>query len=200
MRRSQLAAVAVMLACLPLSAQAQAGTGLRIGIAAGANLPNEDFADGAKTGMVFQGWAGLNLGTLGVRGEIHYSRSDLDAPIIRRVGNSALPDDGIGETSGNVDILGLTINGVFNLPTPVIRPYLIAGGGWYSRDVEQNVQGDLEEFRNLSRTDSDFGWNAGAGVAIPLGRISAYLEARYHSVNTGNRKTEFVPVVLGVVF
>jgi opacity protein-like surface antigen len=200
MHRTLGAAFAAMLVCLPLSAEAQSGMGLRIGLAAGANLPNEEFSDGAKTGVVFQGWAGLGLGSLGLRGELHYSRSDLDAPIIRRVGNSVLPDDGIGETSGSVDMLGLSLNGVLNLPTPVIRPYLIGGVGWYSRDVKQDVQTDLDEFRNLDRNDSDFGWNAGAGVALPLGRLSAYLEARYHSVNTPGEKTTFVPVVLGIVF
>lgn len=199
-QRAFAVALAATLTCLPLALEAQAGAGLRVGVAAGANLPNEEFADGAKTGLVFQGWAGLGLGALGLRGEIHYSRSDLDAPIIRQVGNSVLPENGIGETSGNVDMLGLSINGVLNLPTPVIRPYLIGGVGWYSRDVKQDVQGDLDEFRDLSRTDSDFGWNAGAGLAIPLGGISAYLEARYHSVNTTGEKTTFVPVVLGLVF
>lgn len=195
------AAAAALLAFTPAAlAEAQSGIGLRAGLAAGANLPNEEFSDGAKTGVVFQGWAGLGLGAFGLRGEVHYSRSDLDAPIIRRAGNAVLPDDGVGKTSGNVDILGLSVNGVLNLPTPAIAPYLIGGVGWYSRNVKQDVQSDLDEFRDLDRDDSDFGWNAGAGITIPLGSVRGYIEARYHSVDTPQTRTTFVPVVVGIVF
>lgn len=196
MPRLTLAAAAALLIALPASALAQSEPGFRGGLAAGVNLPNEDFGDGAKTGMVFQGWLGIGMGTFGVRGEALYSRSDLDAPIIGdNAGGISSP-----ETSGNVDILGFTVNGVFNLPTPVIRPYLIAGVGYYSRSVDQDVRDDFDELVNLSRTDSDFGWNAGAGVSVPLGGLNLYLEGRYHSVDTDDTRTTFAPIVLGISF
>lgn len=190
----------LLLAAAPAALHAQVTSGLRAGIAAGANLPADDFGDGAKTGMIFQGWVGLGLGSFGLRAEAHYSRSDIDAPLIRRAGNAVLPEDGIGETSGNVDILGLTLNGVLGIPAPVVSPYLIGGVGWYSRNVEQDVQSDLDEFRNLDRDDSDFGWNAGVGISFPFLIGRGYLEGRYHSVDSPQTRTTFVPVVFGIVF
>lgn len=195
MIRRVLAAAAALLIALPAVSLAQSGPGLGGGLAAGVNLPNEDFADGAKTGMVFQGWLGLGFGGLGLRAEALYSRSDLDAPLIGDIGGISSP-----ETSGNVDILGFTLNGVLTLPTPVIRPYLIGGVGYYSRSVDQDVRNDFDELISLSRTDSDFGWNAGAGVSIPLGGARLYVEGRYHSVDTEGTRTTFAPVVLGIAF
>src|SRR5690606_18652256 len=86
MPRLAQAAAAALLLIIPAAADAQDGIGLRGGLAVGANLPNDEFADGAKTGLVFQGWAGVGLGGFGLRGELHYSRSDLDSPLIRRAG------------------------------------------------------------------------------------------------------------------
>ena len=195
MTRQILVAAAALLIALPATSLAQSGAGLRGGLAAGVNLPNEDFGDGAKTGMVFQGWLGLGLGSIGLRAEALYSRSDLDAPLIGDIGGVSSP-----ETSGNVDILGFTVNGVLTLPTPVIRPYIIGGVGYYSRSVDQDVRDDFDELISLSRTDSDFGWNAGAGISVPLGMARLYLEGRYHSVDTDDTRTTFAPIVVGIAF
>ena len=53
----------------------------------GANVPNGKFADGAQTGLVVNGFAGYGTGKFGVRGELFWSRSDLDNAFIRKVGN-----------------------------------------------------------------------------------------------------------------
>ena len=75
-------------AASPLAAQ-KAGIGF--GAAIGANVPNGEFADGAKTGLVANGFVGVGTGRFGLRGELFWSRSDLDNAFIRKVGNTVLP-------------------------------------------------------------------------------------------------------------
>jgi hypothetical protein len=49
---------------------------------------------------------GLGTGRFGLRGELLWSRSDLDNAFIRKVGNSVLPSDGVGAVTGNVNMIG----------------------------------------------------------------------------------------------
>jgi len=75
------------------------------------------------------------------------------------------------------------------------RPYFIGGGGVYGLDFDP-----ASRTAPFSGKQTRFGWNAGGGIAFPLGGGSSlFVEARYHSVQTEDRFT-FVPVSVGVVF
>jgi opacity protein-like surface antigen len=88
-----------------------------------------------------------------------------------------------------------TANVVVGSRGPSGRPYFIAGGGAYDLDFTASSR-----TAPFSGKQTRFGWNAGGGIAFPLGGGSSiFIEARYHSVQTKDRFT-FVPVSVGVVF
>lgn len=185
-------------AAAPLMAQ-KAGVGF--GASIGANVPNGDYSNGTKTGLVANGFIGFGTGRFGLRGELFWSRSDLDNAIIRKVGNAVLPSDGVGDVTGNVNLIGGTANIVLPLTQSVVKPYLIGGVGIYNRRVSQNVAGTVDEFQSLKDSQSrKVGYNGGVGLSIGGVGPSFFIEARYHSVATEPDKTRFVPVVLGFSF
>ena len=60
-------AIMSLTATAPLAAQ-KAGVGF--GASIGANVPNGEFGDGAKTGLVANGFVGVGTGRFGLRGEL----------------------------------------------------------------------------------------------------------------------------------
>src|SRR3982750_4824942 len=102
-----VAAVALATAAAPLAAQ-KAGIGF--GASIGANVPNGEFADGAKTGLVVNGLVGVGTGRFGLRGELFWSRSDLDNAFIRKVGNRVLPETSSNAVTGDVNLIGGVAN------------------------------------------------------------------------------------------
>src|SRR5688572_2701189 len=157
------AVIALGTAATPLAAQK---TGIGFGASIGANVPNGEFADGAKTGLVANGFVGIGTGRFGLRGELFWSRSDLENAFIRRVGNQVLPSDGIGEVTGDVNLVGASANFVLPLMQSMVRPYLIGGVGVYQRRVSQNVGGTIEEFQSLEDKQTDVGYNGGFGLSV----------------------------------
>ena len=192
-----VALMALVTATSPLAAQK---TGIGFGASIGANLPNGEFADGAKTGLVANGFVGVGTGRFGLRGELFWSRSDLDNPFIRKVGNDVLPSEGLGTVTGNVNLVGAAANFVLPLMQSAVRPYLIGGVGVYNRRVSQDVGGTIDEFQNLRDEQTDVGYNGGIGLSIGGLGPSFFLEARYVSVATTPDRTKFIPVVLGFSF
>jgi len=193
-----LGAAAMMLAAAtPAAAQK---TGIGFGGSIGANVPNGEFADGVKTGLVANGFVGLGTGRFGLRGELLWSRSDLDNAFIRKVGNQVLPSDGVGEVTGNVDMVGASATLVLPLTQSMVRPYVIGGVGVYRRRVSQDIGGTIDEFQSLEDTQTDVGYNGGVGLSIGGVGPSFFIEARYHSVGTTPERTKFVPVVVGFSF
>ena len=184
-------------ASAPLMAQ-KAGVGF--GASIGANVPNGDYSNGTKTGLVANGFVGLGTGRFGLRGELFWSRSDLDNAIIRKVGDVVLPSNGVGDVTGDVNLIGASANIVLPLTQSTIKPYLIGGVGVYNRRVAQNISGTIDEFRSLDNKQTEMGYNGGVGLSIGGAGPSFFIEARYHSVATEPDKTRFVPVVLGFSF
>lgn len=192
-----VALAALAAATSPLAAQ-KAGIGF--GASVGANVPNGEFADGAQTGLVANGFVGVGTGRFGLRGELFWSRSDLNNAFIRKVGNAVLPSDGIGNVSGNVNLIGASANLVLPLTQSLVRPYVIGGVGVYRRRVAQDIGGTLDEFKSLRDTQTDVGYNGGVGLSIGGAGPSVFIEARYVSVATTPDRTKFVPVVIGFSF
>ena len=184
-------------AASPLAAQK---AGLGFGASIGANIPNGEFADGAKTGLVANGFVGVGTGRFGLRGELFWSRSDLDNAFIRKVGNTVLPETGENTVTGDVNLVGAAANLVLPLTQSVVKPYLIGGVGVYHRRVAQNISGTVEEFQDLRDNQTDVGYNGGLGISIGGLGPSFFIEARYMSVATTPNRTKFIPVVVGFTF
>ena len=181
MKRSLfLAVVATALATVSSVSQAQLGVlkPFSIGVAGGATQPMSDLSDGANTG--FNATAAL----------------DIHLPLIP-VG---LRVDGaynqFGEKNGagaKLHIASATGNLVWRLPSIGLSPYLIGGAGLYMPTVTAPGL--------ASSTENHFGWNAGAGVNLPMGFLHAFVEARYNNVSLDNGASmKFVPVTLGIMF
>ncbi len=193
-------ALVVAMAAVAAPASAQKA-GLGFGGSIGANVPNGDFGDGVKTGLVANGFVGVGTGRFGLRGELFWSRSDLDNAVIRRVGQAVLPSSGVGDVTGSVDLIGASANFLLPLTQSAIRPYVIGGVGVYNRRVSQDVGGTIDEFRDLRDEQTNVGYNGGLGLAFGAGLgPQFFIEARYHSVGTTPEKTRFVPVVVGFTF
>lgn len=197
MRIARLTAFAVTtltLGAVPLAAQ-----GLGLGASIGTTVPNGSFGDQTKTGLVVNGIIELRLPSIvGLRGELFYSRSDIENPIIRRVGDAVLPSN--SNVSGDVNMIGGIGNVVVNIGTAAVHPYLIGGVGVYRRRVAQDASGTLDEFKHLTDSENTVGYNGGAGLVLSLVGLHAFVEARYHSVNTSPDRTTFIPVTIGLTF
>ena len=47
---------------------------------------------------------------------------------------------------------------------------------------------------------NNLGWNAGAGINLPLSVFKAFVEARYNSYSVNGTNVQFVPVTVGIMF
>lgn len=189
--RFRLASLALIAVCTSqLTAQG-------IGVAVGTLIPQGDLADGAKPGFVGIASGELALSTrLALRAEALWANSDLDGAILKGSGGAQVPSD--VSVSGDVKLVGGLGSVVFNLSEGAFRPYVFGGAGYYNRSVSQSASGAVGDLAKLNRGDSSLGFHGGVGLRLTLLGLTAFGEARYHSVNTGNPKTNFVPVVIGL--
>jgi len=196
---AQLTLLAAALA-LPAAAEAQS-SGIGLGLGAGANVPTADYGDAAKVGLVLNGFVEVRTGSpIGIRGSLLWSRSDMDNPLIRSTGGITLPDNPDYNLTGQVDLIGASADLTLGPTQGAFRPYLVGGVGVYHRRVSQDIDGAIDEFRDLAQNDTDIGYSGGVGIRIALGALKLYTEARYYSVATEPERTNFVPVVIGVAF
>ena len=169
----------VALALLTNTVHAQSVTGptkpLSFGGALGVSFPVGDLSDGTNTG--YNGTLILGLNTP-------------ELPFNFRI-DGAYNQFGIKGTSENIHVTSFTGNAVLNVPTTsAIRLYFVGGGGLYN--TATSVSG--------VESSNNFGLNGGGGIVMPLSGFNAFAEARYNWVNTSGGSTQFVPIVVGVMF
>ena len=184
MRRStMMAAVLVFLSALAPLPTLRAQTGLiSLGVGGGVSLPQGAFSDAFETG--WHGMATLAVGVplvpLGLR---------VDGAYHRFGGKAAL--EGLDDQSERV--ISGTVNATLRLPIvgSPITPYVIGGGGIYNLGCSGEV---------TCGSNSDFGWNAGAGLRLSLLGLNAFAEARYHRVSVTGATVQYVPITVGLFF
>ena len=184
-------AVLVVLVSSPSAASAQVGLAhhfVTLGVGGGMSMPVSDAGDAFKNGFNVQGFARLNVPKLPVmpRLDLNFSRFDLD-------------DAQTGVPGTSQIIAGLANLQISVLPLGPVRPYVIAGLGAY------NLQTKLEGTSPTSVTDTRFGINGGAGVALNFGKINGYIEGRVDNVFTqkgmiDSEQIQVVPVTFGLTF
>lgn len=180
MKRSlYLAIAAIALAVAPSVSQAQLGVlkPFSIGVAGGAAQPMSDLSNGANTG--YNATAAL---------EIHLPF----LPAGLRVDGAY---NGFGEKNNagaKLHVISATGNLVWRLPNVGVQPYLIGGAGLYMPTVTAPGL--------ASSTEHHLGWNAGAGINLPMSFVHAFVEARYNNVSLDNGSMKFVPVTVGIMF
>ena len=80
----------------------------------------------------------------------------------------------------------------------LVKIYALAGAGIY--DVKLSVD---SAGLSTSTSQTQFGWNAGVGVAFVVGKLSIFVEGRYHEITLDNvpgGKFKFIPVTAGILF
>jgi hypothetical protein len=159
------------------SASAQGTGGFQFGLRGGISVPTGDWSTGLNNG--WHGGLTLNYELpalpLGLRVDGDYNRFAY-----------------LSE-SRTVDVYDGNANLVVGIRIIAVKVYALAGGGYYSTSF--NGFG--------STTASAFGWNAGAGVALVVGKVSIFAEARYHEVSldtVAGGKLKYIPVSAGILF
>ena len=180
MKRSLfLAIAAIALVAVPRVSHAQLGLvkPFSLGVAGGGALPMSDMSDVSKTG--YNGTVAMAIKLpfipLGLRVDGAYN------------GFSSKVDNG-----PKLNVVSATGNLTWNLPSIGVSPYLIGGAGLY---MPTGTAPGL-----ASSTENHFGWNAGAGINLPMSFVHAFLEARYNNVSLDNGSMKFVPVTVGIMF
>jgi hypothetical protein len=175
-------ALALVAAVGASSAQAQ--TGVQFGLGGGVTVPIGDLADATKTGyhgLVTVGFEGPANFPVGFRLDGYFQRLGLD-------------DDQFDQA---FQTIAGTLNAVYNFKVSEmqkIRPYIIAGGGYYNSKVTQGTSTfDVG-------SEGDLGINGGLGINFVAGSLGLFLEGRAHHVFTDNASSTFIPVSLGVRF
>lgn len=187
--------------CIPGTASAQ-GTGVHFGVSGGGDVPVADQKDVYKTGWNGSALVAINFGNSPVGIRIDGSYHEL-----RTKDSLGIFFNGQGKTR----VIDGTADVVIGPRGSAVEPYFIGGVGAY--DLRFRGQ-EVDTGNAFSDTTTRFGWNAGVGVAFPLGTGSnsrMFIEGRYTSVSlnadrfsnsvhaNGSRFT-FVPVNLGFLF
>jgi hypothetical protein len=161
----------------------------------GTLVPKGDYADGAKTG--FSAIASLEMGgRVALRIEALWANSSLDGAVITAPDGTPVPAG--TDVSGVVKMFGGMASLVLHLGVGPIQPYILGGAGYYNRNVSQDAAGAAAGLQHLSTKDSKLGYHAGVGLQLTVIGISAFGEVRYHTVNTDNTKTNFIPLIVGI--
>jgi opacity protein-like surface antigen len=164
------------------AANAQFASPIRFNVNAGATLPVGSVGESLDAGgggadLGFHLGAGLELRAplmpIGLRFDGAYDRM------------------GIEDVDASWSIWNLTANAVVS---PMASPlYFIGGIGFYS----WNITGEAV---NDSDAETDFGFNLGAGLSLPLTGFSAFIEGRFHNINIDGDDIRFVPITFGLRF
>ena len=181
MKRSLfLAIAAIALVAVPRVSHAQLGVlkPFQLGVAGGGALPMSDLSNTAKTGYNGTVALAINLPII---------------PVGLRVDGAYNAFSAKAAGGAKLHVMSATGNIVYGLPIPGFSPYLIGGAGLYMPTAT------APGFASV--TEHHLGWNAGAGVNLPLSGFKAFAEARYNRVS-GNNGTSmvFVPVTVGIMF
>lgn len=210
-RISTLVSVAILLSASAPRAYGQDAISLTrpisIAVSGGVAVPSGELSNGRNNGF-----SGTNTGynvtgsiefavpvsSFGVRLDASYNRfgtRNIAFPAIAPTCTvvCATPA-GPGGYNADVRVLAYMANLVYALPwrTALIRPYVLGGGGVYNV-VQEPTFGD-----NYSQTNA--GYDLGAGATLPLGVFKTFIEARYQRVNQHSGSVAFMPISLGVEF
>ena len=186
---------------LPLSAQADVGTGLYGSFRAGPSLLQDlDFAEAATanlalnpdTGFVLGGAVGYRVtDTLRLEFDLSYARNDLSGTFQQNV-QAFVP---CGEIAGNPclsprvdgDVAAISGFGMAYYDLPVmgrLKPYLGIGVGFVNADLDVGARatmnsGTVSRFAIFNTSDTLIGYRGAVGVAYDLGGVDLTLGYTY---------------------
>lgn len=151
----------------------------------------------AQTSLIFAAGATLPVGSTGDALESGYHATiglgikPPLAPIGARLEGTFQENAFKGASDAKWRIMNVTANATY---TVVPTAYLIGGLGMYNG----KCAGTCGLFGTASETD--FGFNVGGGVNIPLTGLGVFVEARLHVISTEGESMKFVPITVGIKF
>jgi hypothetical protein len=174
----RLMSPAALLLAATLVAAPEAKAQMSFSVAAGATVPVGDEAEVLSMGYHATVGLGIKpmLAPVGVRIEGMFN-------------SLAYKDDTPVLGGESLRVLALTANATLSGPM-IPMGYLIAGVGMYNTKV--SVDG--------ADANSDFGFNFGGGINLPLTGFSTFAEVRYHHVPVEGGAFKFVPISVGIRF
>ena len=175
--RTMAVAGAVLLAPSMLSAQV-AHKPLSFAVFGGASMPTGDASDAFNTGYTVGGAMDLrNSSMLGLRAEASYSSMGFKEIV----------------GTGNTTDMGANLNAVLwtSKRPGALSPYITGGASFGHYDFGEGTD-----------TQNHWGYNAGAGLDLNLGRIPARIDVRYMAMSMGDNvpKMKTVPLTFGIRF
>ena len=162
------------------SVSAQVATILKpvqVGVALGGAIPMSDFGKSFNSGFNLTGTVGINPVGLPVGFRVDAAYNQFGAK---------------GITNVKAKIAGVSGNVLVSMAGVGIAPYAIGGVGYYRVSSSATGTG--------TAASNHFGFNAGAGLDVPLSGFTTFIEARYNRISESGGSTSFVPVTVGVMF
>ncbi|HMA01169.1 MAG TPA: outer membrane beta-barrel protein [Gemmatimonadaceae bacterium] len=179
------AALALSLGASSASAQRRQPI-LSIGFGGGTIVPVGKAKDDFKSGYTGQGFLLVHLGPLpALRFNLAFQRFDYK--------------EVLGLPPAHANVVAGTGGLQISLLSGPVRPYVTAGLGAFS------VSSVVDTANHTSTSKVHFGIDGGAGIAISIGRVSAFTEGRVQNIYTNdtgviNRKSiTQVPVTFGLL-
>lgn len=173
-------AVAMGLAVSAGAAQAQVPSvkPLSFGVSGGLSVANGDLSQAVNAGYNLSGMVGLHLPAMPIsfRAELQYQ-------------HFGMKDIGGVAVDGSFSTVAGIANAVYQLPTPVISPYITGGVGMY----------------HVTSSGADgvnkFGYNVGAGIKFHLSSFGTFVEANWQNISADNGSSlRMIPLRFGVTF
>ncbi len=190
--------LATILSPLLLAAEARAQLApggehlLRVGFAGGVVVPTSDARNALKNGVQGQGFVLLNLlPGLPLRFNLGYQKFNLKDALTAG-----------GAVDGDTRILSGVAGAQLNLLRGPLRPYITAGLGGFN--VQQTLTSTASP-ASVSNSQFKFGVDGGAGIALNIGRIAAFVEGKVQNIYTDQgainvKSIQAVPVSFGIIF
>ena len=174
MKRVLLSMAVVGLVALGASPAAAQKARLSLGV--GGVKPSGDYGTFDNMGWQLMGAleVGLPKSPIGVRADLTYGQTT-------HQGGSLF--------TGSTKLSGLSADAVYHIGAPMVpvRVYLLAGAGFYHVDID-------------GASESKPSFNAGTGLALGIGPMKVFGEARFMTVRTSGSALNFFPVTVGLTF
>ena len=192
--RKGLILASLLLAC---AARPAAAGLVSIGLAAGTSVPVDNVSDAFDNGVTGQGFVKFNIPfIIKPRVDFTFQNMDITDPTV------VAPDFTPGTyTGGTQEIFSGLAHAQFDIITAgPITPYIIAGVGISNLNTSLDATTGESTSKSTTQTTVD----GGAGVAVKVGPVKAFLEGRLSNVMNNGELIDFdsvqtVPVTLGVI-
>jgi opacity protein-like surface antigen len=204
-----LASCALSATIVPQAARAQFGGGggsphtIGIGFGGGAVIPTGNGTNVYKSGLQGEGYVLVNLIGIPLRFNLGYQRVSFKQQLLDSFGVPISTTLATGHNSTLAGVAGLQIP---LLHTP-IYPYITAGLGAFHMQTQLDSGSTTSGSSTTPKASTiKFGFDAGGGLGLRLGRVTAFAEGKVQNVYSDQgmiksaKQIQAVPVSVGLLF